>query len=49
MKERAPGCLGYIVDEILASYVGVIRNHGNWSLEDVTDPLEDGLQISFRA
>ena len=24
---RAPGCLGYIGDEILSSYMGIIINH----------------------
>ena len=27
MKKRAPGCLGYLRDEILPSYIGVIINH----------------------
>ncbi len=26
-EQRAPGCLGYIGDEILPSYVGIIINH----------------------
>ena len=26
-EKRAPGCLGYIGDEILPSYIGIIINH----------------------
>ena len=27
MKKGAPGCLGYIGDEKLPSYIGIIINH----------------------
>ena len=27
LKNLAPGCLGYVGDEQLPSYVGIIRNH----------------------
>ena len=27
MKKKAPGCLGYIGDEILRSFVEIIVNH----------------------
>ena len=27
MKKRAPGCLGFIGDEILPSYMGIVKNH----------------------
>ena len=29
MKKRAPGCLGFIGDDKLPSYVGIVINHYN--------------------
>ena len=26
-EKRAPGCLGFIGDEILPSYIGIVINH----------------------
>ena len=35
-NEKNPGCLGYIGDEILSNYIGIIMNHYNEHQHDDT-------------
>ena len=39
-EKRAPGCLGYTGDEILPSYVGILKSHYKY-YKDPGSPLDN--------